>query len=261
MDNKNMFYYDKVFNQILLEYYTYINKNLSFSDKKTKDFVFYIVEHLDLKNEIKNIIFDAKLGCSGYYDFNSKTISLNFDEMIKFYKLNIINKFTLLTEYLTALLHEIAHAIQYRYLCNTQNTTISQMKKISNELKDILDDNLTLHTFFPDEREASIESAKALYVFAEKNNLDIFLEMKSNLIYYLTNGYLKVSDDIYINPISRLNNNKTNYVIKKINEIKTLSDYEKLLYGFELNDSLQDNLEYSKVNQTIGLSLKKTLKI
>lgn len=261
MDNKNIFYYDEIFNQILLEYYTYINNTLSFSDEKTKDFVFYIIEHLDLKKEIKNIIFESKLSCSGYYDYNSKTISLNFDEMIKFYKLNIINRFTLLTEYLTALLHEIAHAVQYRYLCNLQNSTISKMKLLSNELKDILSGNITLHTFFPDEREASIESAKILYSFAQQNNLDIFSEMNSNLIYYLTDGYLKLSNGIYINPISRLNNYKTKYVIQKFNDIKTLSNYERLLYGFQLDDSLQDKLEFSKVNQTIGLSLKKTLKI
>lgn len=261
MDNKNIFYYDGIFNQILLEYYKYINNNLCFKDKKTKDFVFYIIEHLDIKKEIKNINFESKLSCYGYYDFNSKTISINFDEMIKFYKLNIINKFTLLTEYLTMLLHEIAHAVQYRYLCNSQDTTISKIKILSNELKDILNYNLTLHTFFPDEREASIESAKILYSFAQQNSLDIFSEMNSNLIYYLTDSYLKLSNGIYINPISRLNNDKTKYVIQKLNDIKTLSDYEKLLYGFELDDSLQEGLEFSKANQTIGLSLKKTLKL
>lgn len=76
----------------------------------------------DLKKEIEKINFDLKLDCSGYYYFDGKELMINFNEMIRFYKLDIIDKSTLLIEYFTTLFHELIHAIQYRILINNDES-------------------------------------------------------------------------------------------------------------------------------------------
>ncbi len=253
-------YYD-LLNKILSDYYKYLFDSLNLADKKSKDYIFYIVELFDLKKEIEKINFDLKLDCSGYYYFDGKELMINFNEMIRFYKLDIIDKSTLLIEYFTTLFHELIHAIQYRILINNDESVMLQMKRISIELKRMLFDNITLHHLFPDEREANIESSKIIYNFFKNYYIENFRNSEDNLIFHLGNGYLKTINGIYKNPISIIYNEETKEIIKKHCDIKVLSDYEKLLYGFELNGNLQNILETSKQTKTINSELVKMLKL
>ena len=59
--------------------------------------------------------------------------------------------------------HEIFHAIQYQYMNNYSDYLISTMKRLSIDIKQNRILNNQLHDLIPDEREASIESAKLIY--------------------------------------------------------------------------------------------------
>lgn len=249
--------YDKALNEILIEYYKYLNSTLGLTEKKSAEYIFYIVECLKINKEIKDITFENKLSCSGYYDNYNKRLMLNFDEMLKFYNLEIIDKSTLLIEFLTALFHEITHANQYKVLNYDTNNLISIMKSISLELKSLTNDDIKLHNFFPDEREANIISNKIIYTFWKNNDLENLEFINSNFIYYLTNGYSKKQ----ISPMTILKNRIYNFNISEKIDINKISIYDKLIYGLSINDNLQDELDISNHNQTISLGLCKTLKL
>lgn len=253
-------YYNSL-NKILFDYYKYLIDSLNLSDKKSKDYIFYIIDLFDLKKQIKNVNFNSNIDCSGYYYFGNKEIMINFDEMVKFCKLDIIDKPTLLIEYFTTLFHEMIHAMQYKTLINANNSIMVKMKKISMELKKLFFDNFALHHLFPDEREANIESSKILYNFFRTYYIENFKDSEDNLLFYLGDGYSKTIKGLHISPISRIYNKETKCIIEKNCDIKTLSDYEKLLYGFELDGNLQNKLEISKEAKAIDSELVKTLKL
>ena len=248
-------------NKILFDYYKYLIDSLNLSDKKSKDYIFYIIELFDLKKQIKKVNFTSYADCSGYYYFINKELMINFDEMIKFCKLDIIDKPTLLIEYFTTLFHEMIHAIQYRALTDDDGSIMIKMKKMSIELKKMFFDNIALHNLFPDEREANIESSKMLYNFFRYYYIENFKNSEDNLLFYLGYGYSRTIKGLHISPISRIYNEETKYIIEKNCDIKTLSDYEKLLYGFELDGNLQNKLEISKETKAIDSELVKTLKL
>ena len=261
-DNKTSFNnltlkYNKTLNEILIEYYKYLNYTLGIIEKKSIEYIFYIIDCLKVNNEIKDIIFENKLDCSGYYDYYNKRIMLNFDEMLKFYNLKIIDKSTLLIEFLTALFHEITHANQYKALNYGTNNLISLMKSLSLELKFLTNSDIKLHNFFPDEREANIISNKIIYTFWKDNNLENSGFINSNFIYYLTNGYSKNK----LSPFTILKNRIYNFNISEKIDINKISNYDKLIYGLSIDDNLQNELDISNHNKTISSELCKTLKL
>lgn len=252
--------YDSL-NKILFEYYKYLIDSLKLSNKKSKEYIFYIIELFNLKKEIENVNFDSNLDCSGGYCFENKELIINFDDMVKFCKLDIIDRPTLLIEYFTTLLHEMIHAMQYKSLINDDESLMSKMKKVSIELKKIFFDNIVLHDLFPDEREANVESSKMLYNFFRTSYIENFKNSEDNLIFYLVNGYYKKINGLYVSPISRFYGKKIKYIIEKDCDIKKFSNYEKLLYGFELNVNLQNKLEISRETKSIDSGLVKILKL
>ena len=68
---------------------------------------------------------------------------------------------------------------------------MSVMKQLSINIKQNRELNTQLHDLIPDEREASIESAKLIYDFAQQNKLLNTMECNettNNLNFYLSNG-------------------------------------------------------------------------
>ena len=106
----------------------------------------------DLNNQIKNVSFNDTLSCSGCYYYKNKELMINFNELLQFYKMDIISSSTLFIEFFTLLLHEIIHAMQYKMLVQYDKTVMSKMKKLSIELKDSVYGNISKNHLFPDER-------------------------------------------------------------------------------------------------------------
>ena len=196
-----------------------------------------IIEILNLRDEIKNISFhDDSSYVGGYYNFEEKKLILNIQRLLQVRNLNILSNENFVIEYLTILFHEIFHAIQYQYMINYDNYLISIMKQLSINIKQNRQLNIQLHDLIPDEREASIESAKLIYDFAQQNKLLNAIECNettNNLNFYLSNGYLYRSG-ISIFPyqsISRFDKTIPTLVDKEVDI------YKKLIYGLDIHSN------------------------
>ena len=132
------------------------------------------------------------------------------------------------------------------YNCN--DYLISTMKKLSISIKQNINLNNQLHDLIPDEREASIESAKLIYYFAQQSqllNAEECDDTYKNLNFYLTNGYLyNKSLSIYpYQSISKFDNTIPMLVYEN------LDTYNRLIYGLDIAD-----------NQTLSLLLNENNK-
>lgn len=159
--------------------------------------------------------------------------------------LNILSNENFVIEYLTILFHEIFHAIQYQYMINYDNYLISVMKQLSINIKQNRKLNSQLHDLIPDEREASIESAKLIYDFARQNKLLNTMEcneIANNLNFYLSNGYL-YKGRISIFPYQSISKFDKTIPILVDKEIDT---YNKLIYGLDIHNNPTLSLLESK---------------
>lgn len=150
--------------------------------------------------------------------------------------MNILSNENFVIEYLTILFHEIFHAIQYKYMINYNDYLISVMKQLSINIKQNSSLNTQLHDLIPDEREASIESAKLIYNFANNNNLlntKERNEIANNLSFYLSNGYL-YSNKVAIFPYKSIS--KFDTTIPTLIDQK-IDTYNKIVYGLDIHSN------------------------
>lgn len=196
-----------------------------------------IVKVLNLSDEIKNVSFEDDASyIGGYYNFKEKGLTLNIKKLFQLRNLNIVSSNNFIIEYLTILFHEIFHAIQYQYMYNCNDYLISTMKKLSISIKQNINLNNQLHDLIPDEREASIESAKLIYYFAQQSqllNAEECDDTYKNLNFYLTNGYL-YNKNLSIYPyqsISKFDNTIPMLVYEN------LDTYNRLIYGLDIADN------------------------
>lgn len=220
--------------------FTYWNLLKSISKENLINYLsltYEIIETLNLEDEIKNISFgDDTSYVGGYYNFEEKKLTLNIQKLLQVRNLNILSNENFVIEYLTILFHEIFHAIQYQYMINYDNYLISVMKQLSINIKQNRELNTQLHDLIPDEREASIESAKLIYDFAQQNKLLNIMECNettNNLNFYLSNGYL-CRNRISIFPyqsISRFDKTIPTLIDKEVDT------YNKLIYGLDIHSN------------------------
>ena len=110
------------------------------------------------------------------------------------------------------------------------------MKRLSLDIKQNKTLNNQLHDLIPDEREASIESAKLIYYFVQQSNIlntEEYNETNKNLNFYLTNGYL-YNKKLSIYPyqsISKFDNTIPMLIYENI------ETYNKLIYGFDIKNN------------------------
>ena len=231
LKSKNYIILSASLNELIFTYWKLLKFESKIDSANCLPLIYEIIRNLNLSDEIKCISFsddDSYIG--GYYNFEEKRLSLSIQRLMQVRNLNILSSENFAIEYLTILFHEIFHAIQYQYLINYDKYLISVMKRLSINIKRNRCLNRKLHDLIPDEREASIESARLIYDFATQNNfLDEkeYNEVTSNLIFYLSNGYL------YRNKISIF---PYQSISKFDEEIPTLIDnevdiYNKLIYG------------------------------
>lgn len=196
-----------------------------------------IVKVLNLSDEIKNVSFEDNISyIGGYYNFKEKRLTLNIKKLLQLRNFNIVSCNAFIVEYLTILFHEIFHAIQYQYMNNCNDYLISTMKKLSISIKQNINLNNQLHDLIPDEREASIESAKLIYYFAQQSqllNVEECDDTYKNLNFYLKNGYL-YNKNLSIYPyqsISKFDNTIPMLVYEN------LDTYNRLIYGLDIADN------------------------
>lgn len=234
LKSKNYIVLSKSLNELLFIYWKLLKLNSKQDLKNYLSLNYQIIETLNLKDEIKNIFFEDDVSyIGGCYNFEEKKLTLNIKKLLQLRNLNILSKENFAIEYLTILFHEIFHAIQYQYMINCNNYLISVMKRLSINIKQNRELNIQLHDLIPDEREASIESAKLIYDFSNQCNLLNTVEcneITNNLKFYLSNGYL-YSKNISIFPyqsISRFDKTVPQLVDKEIDT------YDKLIYGLDI---------------------------
>lgn len=238
-------------NSLLIIYWKQIKYEVDVCSNKNKFIIKDIVDILNLKDQINCIdIIDNNLYIGGNYNFREKKLTLNINKLIELRNLNIISNETFVVEYLTVLFHEIFHAIQYQYMYNYNDYLISFMKQISLKIKENMNLNNQLHDLIPDEREASIKSAKLLYDFAVQNDdlaLEEYNEIYQNLNYYVKNGYLYAKKlSIYpYQSILRFDN-----MVPKI-DYNQVDVYNKIIYGFDLENNPTPSLLINEGNKRL----------
>ncbi len=210
-----------------------------------------IVKVLNLSDEIKNVSFEDDVSyIGGYYNFKEKRLTLNIKKLLQLRNLNIVSSNNFIIEYLTILFHEIFHAIQYQYMYNCNDYLISIMKRLSLDIKQNKTLNNQLHDLIPDEREASIESAKLIYYFVQQSNIlntEEYNEINKNLNFYLTNGYL-YNKKLSIYPyqsISKFDNTIPMLIYENI------ETYNKLIYGFDIKNNPTLSLLINESNKRL----------
>ena len=215
---------------------------------------------LDIKDNINKIMIGSNVGCNGYFNNQNKELVINFNELVQYNKMGILKTNILLIEYFTVLFHELYHALQYKYLENNTSLLISKMKRLSILFKKTPNIDNQFHDLIPDEREASIESAKLVYKIFSNDLTDISKkEVEENLIFYLINGYAMINNK-FLNPISSIN--KSINGLKNLNiNCNILNDYNNLIYGFPVKQDLYYKLMETRYNQKIDKELMKILKI
>lgn len=192
------------------------------------DFIHNIISSLKINEEIKMVkIYNDLCLPNGYYNNKEKLLVLNFKLLCISINKKIISNEIFLIEYLTMIMHECFHAIQYKSLNLSQDNTTSITKRLSNIIKNNNLIGINYYPLIPDEREASIISANIIFDFFRntRDSENIYLsESYKNLIYYLKIGY---SDNT--SPYDKLlflDNNLPNLT----SEDKKI----KLLYGLKL---------------------------
>lgn len=233
LKSKDYLILTKKLNKLLFEYWNLLKSSLIFNSIDNISFIYEIVNLLNLNDEIKTISFENQNNyIGGFYNNTTKKMSLSVDKIVQFEQLNIISQEAFIIEYLTILFHEIFHAIQYKYLINDKHYLISIMKQLSNYIKQNKNLNSKLHDLIPDEREASIESAKLIYDFYIVNNLskNDCNESIENLNFYITNGYL-YKKNITIFPYQSIKNYDNNIPLVLYDN---LGIFNKLIYGLDI---------------------------
>lgn len=237
LKSKSYIVLSKNLNTLLFAYWNFLKYEFEKPLTDSIPLLYDIVNILNLNDEIKNISFESDISyIGGYYSFEEKKLILNVKKLLQAKQLNIITNENFIIEYLTILFHEIFHAIQYQYMNNCKDYLISTMKQLSIYMKENKDLNIHLHDLIPDEREASIESAKLIYDFAQQNNLLSTKEQDetvANLLFYLTNGYL------YRNRITIFPFQSISKFDEKIPILidDNLDIYNKLIYGLDIQNN------------------------
>lgn len=241
-------------NKLLLSYWNLLKSCSKENLINNLSLIYEIINILNLNDEIKNVSFECNTSyIGGYYNFEKRKLILNIQKLLQMRDLNIVSGENFIIEYLTILFHEIFHAIQYQYMNNYDDYLISIMKQLSIDIKQNKSLNSKLHDLIPDEREASIESAKLVYKFMEKNNLSSTVERNeamANLNFYLTNGYL-YGKKILIFPYQSI------YKFDKSIPIlidEDLDVYNKLIYGLNIyNNSIFSLLDFESNKRLLKL--------
>lgn len=238
-------------NELLFVFWNLLKYESNNDSINNLSLIYEIVKVLNLNDEIKNVSFEDDVSyIGGYYNFEEKKLTLNIKKLLQLRKLNIISNNNFIIEYLTILFHEIFHAIQYQYMNNYSDYLISTMKRLSIDIKQNRILNNQLHDLIPDEREASIESAKLIYYFAQQNrllNTEEYNETNKNLNFYLTNGYL-YSKKLSIYPyqsISKFDNTIPILIYEKI------ETYNKLIYGLDIKNNPTPSLLINEDNKRL----------
>lgn len=235
--NKDYMLLSSGLNDLISAYWILLKNSINNDVKSNSSLIYELISILNLNDEVKTVLFENNFSyIGGYYNYEEKKLILSINTLFQLKKLNIISNNNFIVEYLTIIFHEIFHAIQYQYMCNYNDYLISIMKNISIKIKQNIKLNNKLHDLIPDEREASIESAKLLYYYMYQSKLlneDERQEIENNLNFYLKNGYL-YGNNIFIYPyqsISRFDN-----TVPKL-DYSQINIYNKIIYGFNLENN------------------------
>lgn len=251
LKSKNYISLSMNLNELLLIYWNLLKYESKNDLINNLSLIYEIVGILNLNDEIKNISFEDDASYIGeYYNFEEKKLTLNIQKLLKLKNLNVISNDNFAIEYLTILFHEIFHAIQYQYMNNFDDYLISTIKRLSICIKQNRSLNTQLHDLIPDEREASIESAKLIYYFAKQNNLLSIKECNetaNNLRFYLANGYL-YRNKISIYPYQSISTFDKTIPMLIYEEIDT---YNKLIYDLDIQNNPTLSLLINESNKRL----------
>lgn len=251
MEEYGILFFNSSINALLNEYYRFLNiKNIC--SNKITDYLYYIAEILRLKKYVSTINCDFTLPCTGAYDHINKRILLNISDILMAYKINALNFEQVIVEYFTLIFHEFNHALQCKVMSEHENSNISDVLKLSKQLKEIAGDKRKyFHDLFPDEIDSNIKSGLIVSEFFLNNNtlyID-YSNLESNLIYYLSLGY--INNGVML-PVSQISFLYSNLLKEKIDEEKyKLKEFECLLYGFKKEKKLNNMLLKSYQTQRL----------
>ena len=103
-------------NELLNSFYQYLEKKMDVFSKESINFVWEIIDILNLKNEIKTIEIISTNNYTSFYNYDKKHLRIDFGKLVELYKNKILDQNVLLLEFFTILFHELFHSIQYKYL-------------------------------------------------------------------------------------------------------------------------------------------------
>ncbi len=256
--------YDNRINAILLNYYLYIYEKDIVQIKNNFDYINQILKILNLK--VSDIVFKSNDESFGYFNNNSKVIFINIDSLIELYINNIISKEQLIIEYFNILFHEITHLIQDNLKSNNPGSIKTEINKISNNLKILAgkDRSHIYHNLFPHEREANIESARQVYLFIKSNYKHLKAIRKKadyNLLFFLSLDATKDNKWLPFSTFNYLYKMIVGYDFKIKNIENSLSEYQKIIYGFSIKNKTRKSVEESLRTEKCNKTLQKVLKI
>ena len=127
--------FNKHLNQILLEYYEYLIKTNSFFSRKSFDYIYSIVECLNIARSLLNkVVFNDNNLVNGIYLYDSKKICINISKFQEFLK-----KEKLIIEYFLILFHELNHVLQRKKIIMCPDLNTSEIIRLSDTLRSSID--------------------------------------------------------------------------------------------------------------------------
>lgn len=243
--------FNKYLNQILIEYYEYLIKTNNFFSRKSFDYIYSIVEYLNIERSLLNkVVFNDNNLVNGIYLYDSKKICININKFQEFLK-----KEKLIIEYFLILFHELNHVLQRKRIIMCPDLNTSEIIRLSDTLRSSID--ISFYNFLPDEIHSNLLSSTLIYQFLQENDNKYLHLMEKIILSYLVCDRIK-NNKIIIN--STFNYLYQSIFKKEYDETNLkLSDYETIVYGFEKSKTIIDELELSYKEQEITNKIKKII--
>ena len=234
---------DSELKKVLMDYYNFLTLNKT-SDPKSIDYIFSIIDHFDINDKfLKTICFDSNISANGVYIPGDKKIILNTAKLEAACKLHFISHEQMIVDYLSLLLHEINHVLQFRYRYETTDE-ISRILDLSEFLKDCSHDNLKeYHNLFPDEIDSNIRSAKIIYELSGDTISEI------NLVNYLMLSVM------YRNIIIKSQIHFLYYFILNTDFNEIFENINGIFYGLPKNNEVMESIISSYQTQCLCIDI------
>lgn len=177
-------------NKLFSDYYLYLMEH-DIESKNSVDYIFYVLDYLNISSKyLKTFIFDNSITSNGIYIPEDKTIKMNISKIKGCLYLNYIDRNEYVLSYLNTLIHEITHVYQKLYKDNYKDD-ISNILRISEELKFLSNNDYNLYALFPDEIHSNFNSSIFLYNLEKENHISGKLDyLERSIIYYITTGMM-----------------------------------------------------------------------